>query len=367
MHGYLLIADISGYTFFLTSSELEHAQDILGSLMGMLTTQVERGMVIYKLVGDAVLGYAVQNKIQNGQTLLVWVDCIYCSFRKTRENMHLSTTCTCKACANIPTLDLKFFVHYGEYLLADIAGRQELSGPDVILVHRLLKNESSKQADLHAYVMFTQAALQAMQMDEFAAGLIHSQETYEHLGEIGVCLHELHAVWERQRGQHRVFITPEQAELVIPIEIPVSQAVAWDLMTNPVTRREILEASSMPVSGRQGGRIQAGATFHCVHHAGETPQFILDWAPVEYITTQDTVMKLLGATIQVIFTVWCQPTEAGKTRMVFALSGPKSSQPAVQPVITLLWRTMMRAQFQKVFETKMAGALQKLADERAHV
>ena len=32
--GYLLIADITGYTIFLTSSELDHAQGILDALAG---------------------------------------------------------------------------------------------------------------------------------------------------------------------------------------------------------------------------------------------------------------------------------------------------------------------------------------------
>jgi hypothetical protein len=33
--------------------------------------------------------------------------------------MHHNTTCTCKACANIPNLDLKLFVHFGEYIMQD--------------------------------------------------------------------------------------------------------------------------------------------------------------------------------------------------------------------------------------------------------
>ena len=34
--GHLIIADISGYTHYLTSSELEHAQDVLTALMELL-------------------------------------------------------------------------------------------------------------------------------------------------------------------------------------------------------------------------------------------------------------------------------------------------------------------------------------------
>lgn len=38
-------------------------------------------------------------------------------------------------------LDLKFVVHCGPYAAHVVAGREELVGYDVILVHRLLKNQ----------------------------------------------------------------------------------------------------------------------------------------------------------------------------------------------------------------------------------
>ena len=33
-HGYLIIADISGYTSFVAKTELEHSQEILGDELG---------------------------------------------------------------------------------------------------------------------------------------------------------------------------------------------------------------------------------------------------------------------------------------------------------------------------------------------
>ena len=35
-HGYLLLADISGFSMFLVASELEHAQDILSELLELV-------------------------------------------------------------------------------------------------------------------------------------------------------------------------------------------------------------------------------------------------------------------------------------------------------------------------------------------
>ncbi len=55
--GFLLIADITGYTAFLSQSELEHARDSLNSLLGLLVEQKQRLLRISRLEGDAVFSY----------------------------------------------------------------------------------------------------------------------------------------------------------------------------------------------------------------------------------------------------------------------------------------------------------------------
>ena len=41
-HGYLLIADISGYTSFVAGTELEHAHEILTELLELLVTRLRK-------------------------------------------------------------------------------------------------------------------------------------------------------------------------------------------------------------------------------------------------------------------------------------------------------------------------------------
>ncbi len=38
-HGYLVLADISGYTSFLAKTELEHAHEILTELLNLIVTE----------------------------------------------------------------------------------------------------------------------------------------------------------------------------------------------------------------------------------------------------------------------------------------------------------------------------------------
>ncbi len=46
--GYLVLADITGYTRFLTGSELDHAEGILRDPFGALTEQLQSPVVLSK-------------------------------------------------------------------------------------------------------------------------------------------------------------------------------------------------------------------------------------------------------------------------------------------------------------------------------
>ena len=76
-------------------------------------------------------------------------------------------------------LRLKVVVHSGEALFYQIHHFNELSGTDVILVHRLLKN--SEAAD--EYLLLTEPAYTDI---DFPCKLpvIEGYESYEHLGQI---------------------------------------------------------------------------------------------------------------------------------------------------------------------------------------
>ena len=62
-HGYLLIADISGYTSFVAGTELEHSHEILADLLGTICEKIEFILTLHKLEGDAVFAYVSESKI----------------------------------------------------------------------------------------------------------------------------------------------------------------------------------------------------------------------------------------------------------------------------------------------------------------
>jgi hypothetical protein len=50
-HGYLVLADISGYTSFVAGTELDHSHEILSDLLETICLQIEKLLTIHKLKG----------------------------------------------------------------------------------------------------------------------------------------------------------------------------------------------------------------------------------------------------------------------------------------------------------------------------
>jgi hypothetical protein len=126
-HGYLLLADISGYTSFIAATELEHAHEIISELLELILERLTPTLALSKLEGDAVFVYAPEARVPRGETLLELIESTYVAFRDRREAVNRRTTCTCKACRSIPMLDLKFFAHHGDYVVQNVAGIHELA------------------------------------------------------------------------------------------------------------------------------------------------------------------------------------------------------------------------------------------------
>ncbi len=161
--GYLLIADISGYTQFLTSSEQDHANPILQSLLSSMVEQVGEPLHFWKMDGDAVLAYSTQQDFTSGEMFLTTCENLYNAFATRRQNIIANTTCPCQACANVNTLDLKIMAHHGRFDEMEVGPVKDISGADVILVHRISKTDVSATTGVQSYALFSDAAVDAME------------------------------------------------------------------------------------------------------------------------------------------------------------------------------------------------------------
>jgi hypothetical protein len=287
--GHLLIADISGYTQYLTSSELEHAQEVLGSLMELLIDRTLPPLRVAGLQGDAVFSYGLAGVAQGGQTLVEMIEGTYVAFRRAIEQMVINTTCQCNACANISTLDLKFLVHYGTFSITPLRGSDELVGSAVIEVHRLLKNRITDQTDIHAYTAYTAEAVEALGLDGFTTNLTRHTETYPDLAPLTVWIQDMHPVWEQERDNSRFQVPPDDVLVRVEAQLPVPLGVAWELLLQPRYRSILFGLDRQEPTRRQQGRIAEGSVFTCYHgKSGVTTQTVLALQPLTHMITEDT-------------------------------------------------------------------------------
>ena len=96
--GYLLIADITGYTRFLTGSELDHAQGILESLFEVILARLKSPLILSNIQGDAFLAFANDETVQSPGQILDSIEALYFGFRDRVAMMRENTACTCRAC-----------------------------------------------------------------------------------------------------------------------------------------------------------------------------------------------------------------------------------------------------------------------------
>ena len=189
--GYLVLADISGYTFFLANTELEHANIALSYLLETIIEQMGSVLTISKLQGDAVCAFVEDGKLADGERMIQLIDQTYLAFREKAKSLFQGATCDCRACKAIPSLDLKFIVHHGDFIIQQVAGIQDLLGSDVNLAHRLLKNRVVETTGWQGYALFSQQGLESIHADK--KGFVQQSETYEHLGVVETYVVDLHA------------------------------------------------------------------------------------------------------------------------------------------------------------------------------
>lgn len=317
-----VIADISGYTGYLASVELDHAQDILADLIGSVVTALKPNFRLAKLEGDAAFTFAIVDKI-DGSMLLDTIESCYFGFRRRRRDVRQATSCDCAACVRIPDLDLKFVVHHGPAIHQKVAGRKELLGSDVVVVHRMLKNHVVERLGMGAYALISQKAIETSDIDPAALGMTQQTESYDQIGDIEAWAHDLELRWEQEEARKRVRVSAEDSILTISVPTSAPPQVAWDFLTEPGQRMSWQPwVTEVEVKGAKGGRRGVGSANHCMHGKDAVIEEILDWRPYDYVTDR-TILDTPSGPVKLLHTIELEPTATG-TVVHFRFGAPKS-------------------------------------------
>ena len=279
--GFLVIADLTGYTAYLSGSEMEHAPVIAGDLLETIVGRLEPPFRLAKFEGDAAFLF-VEDGRADGSLLLDAIEACYLAFRRRLRSIDQATTCDCNSCRLAPKLDLKVFIHHGAFVWSRIAGRDELAGPDVIIAHRLLKGAGAAEARANGFALFTAAAVEALGLDPDALGLRPGDESIEHLGHVDTFTLDLEARWQAETGERRLDIA--QADVAFDVEstLAAEPSVVWAHLTSPALRTR-WEGPIRIEETSAGGRRGVGTTAQCVTGRLATLEEIVDWQPYDRV------------------------------------------------------------------------------------
>ena len=140
----LLIADIAGYTRFMKfhHASLAHAQEIVARLLEVVIDAAGPSLKLAKLEGDAAFFYMPAKDGRIDPALVAGhAAAIHRAFHARAAEIKVNTLCPCDGCQQAGNLKIKLVGHLGGVAMQKVKRLTELAGVDVILVHRMLKND----------------------------------------------------------------------------------------------------------------------------------------------------------------------------------------------------------------------------------
>jgi Protein of unknown function (DUF2652)/Polyketide cyclase / dehydrase and lipid transport len=345
--GCLVVADISGYTGYIVESPLEDAEDVVADVTATIAERLGPVLRVNKLEGDAVFGYALEDET-DGSMLLDAVEQCYFGFRRRLESMQHATSCGCKACTKLPDLDLKFVLHHGEFIRRAGAAGEELTGHDVILVHRLLKNGVAEVVGTRGYALMTEACVEGLGLDPDALGMREHRETYDDVGGVRAFVLDLEARYTEENERRRVVVASGEAAFELDALVEATPPIVWEYLTAPdkrVTWQGTVEEASI------GGRRRTGTTSVCIDGRALVYEEILDWRPFDYFTETRTLPR----SAKVVLTTTLEPVDAG-TRVRIRGDKPNGTG-------GLLWLATRRNVVRRL-RTELSRLAAAVSDER---
>ena len=211
----LFIPDISGFTAFVQQTEITHSQYIIAELLEVIGKANDLGLQLAEIEGDALFFYKHLD-IPPIEALWQQARNMFIAFHTQLKHYDTRRICDCAACSTTVNLSLKIVAHAGAIGFVEALGRQTPHGEDVIIVHRLLKNDIQHRE----YILLSEALVHTApkHIDRFQdqhVQVLTGCYTYPQIGTV---------------NYHYIPLTPLLQEVRLTSETP-----AYLTIPNPVT------------------------------------------------------------------------------------------------------------------------------------
>lgn len=163
----LFIPDITGFTKFVKSTDINHSKHIIEELINIIIDNGSEVFEVAEVEGDAVFFYK-EKKVSTEEIIRV-AKKIFVAFHSHLSYYEHGRICNCGACLQTIDLKLKFIIHTGEIGLAKFGGQKAKPyGDSVIAAHRLLKNKIG----LNQYLLFSDDSLAESKLEFDGSGTL---------------------------------------------------------------------------------------------------------------------------------------------------------------------------------------------------
>lgn len=184
----ICIPDISGFTRFMSETEFELSSKVIPSLLNKIVYANEIGLKISEIEGDAVLFYR-NMPLPSLEDLVMQCFRFHSEFYRQLHKLRARYSDNEDAERIPEVLGLKIILHLGDEVGQVPVGKLiKLIGEDVIIAHRLLKND----IPLKEYILISDTVLDSYQAsieDLSREGKpLQAERGYiyeEHLGKLG--------------------------------------------------------------------------------------------------------------------------------------------------------------------------------------
>jgi len=174
---FLFIPDISGFTEFVHDTEVSHSRHVIAELLEIIIEADTLGMTVSEIEGDAVLFY-LPGQVPSFREILDQARGTFEAFHTHLKRYERNRICPCGACQAASSLTLKMVAHRGPVETLSVHSFEKPYGSDVILAHRLLKNDVEDQE----YVLLTPDVVGAGAELPDWARLIQGESDYDSIG-----------------------------------------------------------------------------------------------------------------------------------------------------------------------------------------
>jgi len=180
----IFIPDISGFTNFVSTTEISHSKHIISELLEVILNSNELDLEVAEVEGDAIFFFRM-NFTSPIEDIIAQVKVMFINFHSHLIHYETNRICQCGACTTASNLTLKFIVHLGIISFISIKEKEKPHGTDVILAHKLLKNEINHKE----YLLLTEGLLKSIpiesaDLDNDDLKILQGSTSYTDLGPI---------------------------------------------------------------------------------------------------------------------------------------------------------------------------------------